>query len=589
MVWANLAIVLLLLSRPGDALASSGRALSLKPDYPEALILRGNAFRALAQPSAAAECYERALALRPNLLEALVNHGCALKELRLLEKSLAAFDKALEIRSDIAAIFSDRAAVLIDLERPAEALASADQALALAPDQFEAINNRGAALKLLKRSHEALLAFDAALAVNPANAQTWGNRAGVLADFQRPDEALESYARALALDPADATALQNQSILLGELGRFEEAGRAIRRAIALVPDCARFHYNLTQLERLPRTAPEAAAMEALLQKAETLDVRDRVFLHYALAKVHEDNGEMEAAFDRQCAGAALKRSLLHYDEAGTLGVMERTRKIFDAALLQQGKGRGEKTLAPVFIVGMPRSGSSLVEQILASHRGVAGLGEIDAFGKAMSDFNGPDGGPLHFPDAAASLPDAALQRIGASYERRVGAFAPTASLIVDKMLDNFRFLGLIHLALPNAQFIHVRRDPVETCLSCFSKLFSDSVDYSYDLAELGRYYRAYDRLMAHWREVLPKGVMLEARYEDIVRDLEGQSRQLAAFCGLEWDSACLEFYKTERQVRTASKLQVRQPLFDRTSERQRALGQRLAPLTAALQRPVELT
>ena len=502
MVWSNLGIVLLALSRPADALASCDEALRLKPDHPEALAARGAALRALARPAEAAQSFERALALRPDDVGALVNYGCALQEMRLLDMSLAVFEKAIALRPDIAAIFANRAAVLIDLERPSEALASADRALALAPDQFQALGNRAAALALLKRPREALMSCDASLAANPDCAETWCNRAGVLAELNRPAEALESYDRALALNPADARSHENQAIVLGELGRFEEAGRAIRRAISLAPKGARLHYNLTQLERLSRTGPEAAAMQALAQDMQPLDVKERIFLHYALAKVHEDNGEMEAAFERQCAGAALKRGLVSYDEAAAIGAMERTREIFDAPLLQRLEGRGDASLAPVFIVGMMRSGSTLVEQILASHGGVAGLGEIDAFGKAMS----PVIGPGAFPGGAAPLSQAVLRRIGASYISRVVPLAPAESRIIDKMLDNFRFLGLIHLALPNARFVHVHRDPVETCLSCFSKWFSDGVDWSYDLGELGRYYRSYEKLMAHWREVLPKGV-----------------------------------------------------------------------------------
>ncbi len=578
LAWGNLAIVLRLLARHEEALACCDKALALRPDYPEALNSRGVALLSLSRPAEAAECLARARTLRPDYLEAIVNHGCALREVGQLEKSLAAFDQALEFGPDNAAIFTNRAAILIDLERPAEALASVDRALALAPDHFISLNNRGSALKMLKRPQEALAACDASLAVNPHSAETWSNRAGVLADLNRCEEALADYDRALALKPGDVLSHQNRSIVLGELGRFEEAGQAIRRAISLVPDCARFYYNLTQMERLSREAPEVAGMEALAQKPH--DARDEIFLHYALAKVYEDAGNSEAAFARQCSGAALKRGLTRYDEAATLGAMERTQRVFDAGLFAKKlAGRGDASLAPIFIVGMPRSGSTLVEQILASHSGVAGLGEIDAFSKAMAGL----GRPFSFPDAVASLTEDDLSRMGENYIRRVRALAPVAGVIVDKLLDNFRFLGLIHLALPNARFIHIRRDPLETCLSCFSKWFSDGLDYSYDLAELGRYYRAYDGLMAHWREVLPGGVMLEAWHEDIVADLDGQSRRLADFCGLVWDPRCLEFHKTERQVRTASKTQVRQPLFNRLGERKTALERHLAPLKAELE------
>jgi tetratricopeptide (TPR) repeat protein len=581
-VWLNMAIVLLLLGQAEEAVACCDRALALRSNFPEALNTRGHASRALGRIEEAAESFQKAFEQNPEYVAALANYGCALKELRRYEQALSVFDKALERSPDSATIFCNRAAVLIDLDRPGEALINADKALALAPDSFQAINNRGLALKLLKRPEEALIAYEAALTIDRTNAGTWANRGSALADLCRPEEAIASFDHALTLEPRLVAGLANKGIVLGEMGRFEEASLTLRRAIALYPKQTSLFYDLTQLERLSFGDPVVAAMETLADDIEALDVADRIFLRYALATVYEDNANYVAAFRSQCAGAALKRGLIRYDEAAAIDEMERTRQVFDRHLFERMSGCGDSSLAPVFIVGMPRSGSTLVEQILASHSDVAGLGEMDTFIKAMRDSKGPLSGPLQFPDAVSSLSASEVRRIGASYAHRVGVLAPSEKIIVDKMLDNFRFVGLIHLALPWARFIHIRRDPIETCLSCFSKLFSDGVGYSFDLGELGRYYQAHERLMAHWRELLPPGVMLEARYEDIVADLAGQSRGIAAFCGIEWDARCLEFHKSERQVRTASKLQVRQPLFDGSSKRRLSLENYIAPLKAGL-------
>jgi tetratricopeptide (TPR) repeat protein len=578
----NTAIVLLASGQAAEAVTCCDKTLALRPNFPEALNARGQALRALGRIEEAAQSYQKAVGLRPDYFEALANYGCALKELRLFEQALAVFDNALEYRSDNAAIFCNRAAVLIDLDRPGEALINADKALALAPESFQAINNRGLALKLLKRPEEALSAYEAALAIDRTNAGTWANRGSALADLGRPEEAIASFDQALTLEPRLIAGLANKGIVLGEMGRFAEASLILRQAIALYPKQTSLHYDLTQLERLSFGDPVVAAMETLADDIKSLAVAERIFLHYALATVHENNANHAAAFRSQCAGATLKRGLIIYDEAAAIDEMERTRQLFDRRFFERRTEWGDSSLAPVFIIGMPRSGSTLVEQILSSHADVAGLGEMDTFIKAMRDSKGPHSGPLQFPDAVASLSATELLRIGASYAHRVCALAPSAEIIVDKMLDNFRFVGLIHLALPKARFIHIRRDPIETCLSCFSKLFSDGVGYSFDLGELGRYYQAHERLMAHWRELLPPGVILEARYEDIVADLDGQSRRIAAFCGIEWDARCLEFHKSERQVRTASKLQVRQPLFDGSSKRRRSLENYIAPLKAGL-------
>jgi len=227
---------------------------------------------------------------------------------------------------------------------------------------------------------------------------------------------------------------------------------------------------------------------------------------------------------------------------------------------------------------MPRSGSTLIEQILASHPSVAAAGEISDLPDLVADL-----GP--FPEAAASAPSERLRRLGHDYVARLGARAPSAARITDKMPANFRLVGLIHRALPQAYIIHSRRDPLDTCLSCYSKLFTEGHLYTYDLGELGRYYRAYAALMEHWRGVLPPGRMLEVHYEALVDDIEGEARRLVAYCGLPWDDRCLAFYRTARPVRTASANQVRRPIYRSSLARAAAYGALLQPLYQALEAP----
>jgi hypothetical protein len=226
---------------------------------------------------------------------------------------------------------------------------------------------------------------------------------------------------------------------------------------------------------------------------------------------------------------------------------------------------------------MPRSGTTLVEQMLASHPLVHGAGELMEFEAAVAALDGLGGVP-------ADIDGAALRRIGAGYVARVRALAPQALRITDKMPGNFRFAGLIHLALPNARIIHLRRDPIDTCLSCFSILFGGDQPFTYHLGELGRYYRAYAALMDHWRSVLPPEVMLDVHYEELVGDFEPQARRILTHCRLDWDQACAEFYNTERPVHTASAAQVRQPVYQTSVGRWRPADETLRPLLAALGR-----
>jgi hypothetical protein len=265
-----------------------------------------------------------------------------------------------------------------------------------------------------------------------------------------------------------------------------------------------------------------------------------------------------------------------------LSALARTRDVYSRERMGRYGGHGDPSPVPVFVFGMPRSGTTLVEQILASHPQVFGAGETDDFARSAAGLGERTDNLALTPEAVSSIPGERLRDLGARYVERVARTAPAAARITDKTLENFRFVGLIHLALPNAKIIHVRRHPLDTCLSCFSKLFQGHLPYTYDLAELGRYYRLYEGLMAHWRRVTPPGVMLEVRYEDVVADLEGQARRILAHCGLDWDARCLDFHLTQRSVRTASATQVRQPIYDHSIGRWRAYASFLEPLIVEL-------
>ena len=249
--------------------------------------------------------------------------------------------------------------------------------------------------------------------------------------------------------------------------------------------------------------------------------------------------------------------------------------LFSAEIMRERAGQGDPSPLPVFIIGMPRSGTTLCEQILASHPKIHGAGELGDFEAAVAALDSAGGIP-------SDIGGEELRAIGAGYLARVAALAPHAARITDKMPANFRFAGLIHLALPNARLIHLRRDPVDTCLSCFSILFGGDQPFTYDLGELGRYYRAYQRLMAHWRAVLPPGVMLEVDYEALVGDFAREARGILTHCGIEWNDACLDFHKTQRPVHTASAVQVRQPIYRSSVGRWRPSGDVLRPLLDAL-------
>jgi tetratricopeptide (TPR) repeat protein len=604
------------LQRFEEALASYDRALKVQPDYTEALSNRGNVLYQLKRFEEALVSYDRALTVRPDYAEALSNRGATLKELKRFEEALASYDRALTVRPDYAEVLANRGVTLHELRRFEEALASYDHALTVRPDHAEALSNRGVTLHDLRRFEEALASYDRALMVRPDHAEALYNRGVTLQALQRFQEALASYDRALRIRPDYAEALCNLGNVLREQGRLGEAEAACRQAIALNPNLAvayndlgatltnigrladarrafeqavqlapqdTLHFlNLGDVRRFAAGDPYVAAMEELARNIALLPVNQQIELHFALAKAYEDLGRRNESFQQLLAGNALKRRQIAYDETTTLALFERIRALFTPELMRTFQNVGDQSSVPLFIVGMPRSGTTLIEQILASHPQVFGAGELPNLGEAAVSIR-PDGGPIvPFPEVMLNISGKHLQRLAARYVYEITRLAPTATHVTDKMPSNFFYAGLIHLALPNARIIHVVRDPVDTCMSCFSTLFSGSQPSAYDLAELGRFYRAYEALMQHWHQVLPPGRILDVRYEDVVADLEVQARRIVVHCRLEWDRRCLVFHQTERPVHTASATQVRRPIYSSSIGRWRGREAFLRPLLAEL-------
>ncbi|HTX02072.1 MAG TPA: sulfotransferase, partial [Candidatus Acidoferrales bacterium] len=323
-------------------------------------------------------------------------------------------------------------------------------------------------------------------------------------------------------------------------------------------------------------------LEGLLEDEKgNLLVDDRLQIHFGLGKAYDTEDDIERAFAHLRDGNALARSLCQYNEDVHLREMELLTQLFNKTLLGAFNGEGDPSETPVFIFGMPRSGTTLVEQILAAHPHVYAGGEIGAIMDVMHQFANIDANPTDVPAFREAFV-AQLRTLGARYVTTLQASSSSAMRVTDKWPWSFKFLGVIHLILPNARLIHVRRSPADTCFSCFSTVFSDVLPYMYDQAELGRYYRAYEKAMDYWLDALPPGRVFEIRYEDLIEDFETEARRLVAHCGLEWNDACLQFWTARRPVRTASAVAVRQPLHRRALGRAQAYGAHLAPLLASL-------
>jgi tetratricopeptide (TPR) repeat protein len=362
--------------------------------------------------------------------------------------------------------------------------------------------------------------------------------------------------------------------LLTELGRLDEATIVLRRAVRLAPRQAGHYGRLAKVVTFCDGDPDLARAEALARAAASLPEEERIDLGFALGKAYADLGRDEEAWRAYADANALMRGRIAYDEPAALQLVARIGEAFTADLLADPPG--DPAPGPVFIVGMPRSGSTLAERMLAGHPAIRTLGESNDFALARAQAIG-DGMRAPFPEGVATLDGAALRRLGQVYRQRVGA-----GPVVNKMLGNFAYLGFIHLALPGARFIHTVRDPMDGCLSCFFELFAAGHPYCYDLAELGRFRQAYEGLMAHWRRVLPAQTVLDVPYEGLVNDPETEARRMLAHLGLDWDPACLDFARRGGKVHTASIVQVRQPLYRSSVGRWRRWDKWLGPLKDAL-------
>lgn len=463
-----------------------------------------------------------------------------------------------------------------------EAIRLYQRILALKFDLPEIHNNLGHALGAVGRAPAAALAFQRAIKLKPHNPEALCNWGLALADLDRLDEAEAKYRAAIRINPRFASAYNNLGLLLKERGRLAESTQAFEKAIELAPRKFSYYDNLAAVRPFFAGDRYLKALETAAEDVHALPLAEQMHLHFALAKAYDDLNQPENSFRHLLQANGLKRRQIRYDEAETLGRMVRLRKLIDRDFIRARQGCGEASAAPVFIIGMTRSGTSLIEQILASHPQIFGAGELLLLDQVAGLVRDLLPGSPAFPEMMLEMSSADFRSLGRLYLDKLAQRAPEAIRITDKMTVNFLFVGLIHLALPNATIIHAVRDHADTCLSCFATHFTRGHEHTYDLGELGRYYRHYRDLMVHWHEVLPPGRIIDVQYEELVADPEGVARRIVSHCGLGWDARCLDFHRSQRPVRTASAAQVRRPIYQASVGRRRRYEAFLGPLLAEL-------
>ena len=517
----------------------------------------------------------------PNNHAALHRLGLLAHRVGKLELALTLLERAVALDAATALYHGNLGEMQRQAGRLEAAIASGRRATALDGRNSEAFYNLGVALADAGCREEALVCYRRAVALNPDYGLAFNNLGATLEVLEDKEGAASAYARAIEIDARHAEAQNNLGAILSERGELEAAKRHFEAAIRARPHFIDPHFNLSTLKRYRSGEPHIVALEALARERHQLPEAARARLCFAVAKAREDLGEYARAFEAYAEGNRLTRTSIVYDERQGEETSAAIIRFFTRETFTARGGRGADSPLPVFILGMPRSGSSLIEQILASHPEVHGAGELHDLNDAIAAAcNARSGG--RYPQALADCRPEDFGALGAHYLEHLQGRAPAAARITDKMPANFHHIGMIRLMLPGARIIHARRDPLDTCLSNFTRHFSRTMEFAYDLEELGRYHRRYQRLMAHWRNVLPADVMLEIDYEAIVKDLEGESRRMIDFLGLSWDSACLTFHENLRPVKTASVAQVRQPIYRSSLGRWKKFEAELEPLRRAL-------
>jgi tetratricopeptide (TPR) repeat protein len=503
-------------------------------------------------------------------------------------EALSSYEQALRLRPDFGEACNDLGIVWQRLGDWSKAEAYYRQAIRLIPGLAVAYNNLGTALRGQGKWAEAFKAFEEAVRLEPDNPDMALTLGVNLQEHGKLDRAVGCYRQALRLRPDHAAASRHLAFALTEQGMLDEAVSQCRETLKRQPDDAMTYYLLSEMAAEGRchfTEAELECVRAILASNRG-STSERSLCSFALAKVLNRQGCYDEAFGYFQEGNNLNKRLLKersffFDAQDHEALIERVIKTYDQAYFDRVKGWGTDTDLPVFIVGMPRSGSTLVEQVLASHPQVVGIGEIGEIHQFMP--RSEAAAELHAQPLLAD--EAAARKLATDYLQWLAKAGHGATRVSNKTLQNFVHLGVVATLFPGARIIHCRREPLDTCLSCYFTNFQN-VSFASSLDDIGTYYRTYDKLMTHWSRVLPVRIH-EVCYEDLVHDQEGVTRKLLTYCGLDWHEDCLAFFNTRRAVRTASNIQVRKPISAQAIGRWKHYRAHLGPLFKALGRSIE--
>jgi tetratricopeptide (TPR) repeat protein len=567
--------------RVQEAVEALQRAVKLAPDRPDAWRQLADHLDAAGRSDDADQArarFVKAANRDPRLMAAA--NALVANELPTAESLLR--DHLQEFSTDVAALRM-LAEVGARLRRYADAQTLLERCLELSPSFHAARHNYAMVLYRQAKSELALAQVDQLLAIEPRNPSYRNLKAAVLANLGDYSQSLESYESVLREYPDQPKIWMSYGHALKTARRLTDAVTAYRRAIELRAELGEAYWSLANLKTFRFSDDDVAAMrDGLLRDG--IDEDDRLHFEYALGKAYEDRGEYAASFEHYTKGANIRRRMVAYEPDENTAHLRRVRNVFTHELVERRQGVGCAAPDPIFVVGLPRAGSTLVEQILSSHSQVEGtmeLPDITSFARELMGRPGREEGS-RYPACLQTLTDQELADLGQRYLDQTRIQRKTAApFFIDKMPNNFLHIGLIHLILPNAKIIDARRHPLGCCFSAFKQHFARGQNFSYSLEDVGRYYHDYVALLAHIDAVLP-GRVHRVFYEKMIDDTEGEVRRLLDYCGLPFEDRCLRFYENERAVRTASSEQVRQPIYRDGVDHYRHYESWLESLRAAL-------
>ena len=554
------------------------RAIALDPENAQSYFYLAHSDMASGSLKEVEENFLKAIEKDPNFAKCYSSLAVFYFNSLLYPQALEYSQKALDLDPTIAEAYLNIADIESERHSMKIALVWVDALLEFEPHHIRALNTRAWLCSRMERFEDAFASVNLALDIKPNDVGALNAKGNIFEAMGKPEEAIATFESAISIgEIASNVSISRLGKVHVQEGRTAEGLTLFNQALEKNPRNIGAWVGLTDIVKFQAGDANISKMESLLDSEIGLHAKDVMCIHFALGKAYLDTGDSATAFHHLNLANQMKRSTLNFDPQKFADRIKEFTEVFTAEFIEQHQSQLNSPLShsPIFVLGMPRSGTTLLEQILSSHPMISGAGELNFIGMLTDEIEDYPVLPLSFGSMEA-------EALGQIYLDKIVPLLKGREYLVDKMPGNFLHAGLIHMILPHAKIIHSRRNPVDTCLSLYTKHFGGSHPYCYNMTDLGNYYQSYMALMAHWREVLPASHFLEVDYENVVDDIEMQTRRVLDYLDLPWDPVCLDFYKTERTVKTASVNQVRKPIYSSSSGRWKKHADQLQPLINAL-------